>query len=177
MSYIKKNLLLKEEITYRGRRHWIIFAFSVIFLIIGILFLTKGIPVPTFDVGQSSLTSILNPDIIRQLIQKVAVIPLLLAVMTGMSAATNYLTTEIAVTNMRVLIKIGFIKRTSTEIALKNVASIKISQGIFGRIFNYGTVEICDVGNICVPFRRIAAPIQFRKQVLREINKRSAHQS
>lgn len=51
----------------------------------------------------------------------------------------TYLTSEFGITNKRVLIKHGFIKRISLETLLNKIEGITVQQGILGRILNYGT--------------------------------------
>lgn len=175
MRYIEENLLPDEKIIYGGHRHWIVFVFPIIWLILGLFFLIKGLSLPIQDIIPVSLLSIIDAEHIQKFIQLIAIIPLLLASTTGISALINYFLSEIAVTNVRILIKTGFIKRYSTEIPLRNIATILVTQTFWGRIFGYGTVKICDVGNVCLPFKRIVAPISFRSHVQAEINKLYPH--
>ncbi|HKC53154.1 MAG TPA: PH domain-containing protein [Burkholderiales bacterium] len=72
---------------------------------------------------------------------------------------------EFAVTNKRVLIKVGFIRRHSLELLLQKVEGIGVDQGIWGRVFDYGTIMVTGTGGTKEPFKNIAAPLEFRKQV------------
>lgn len=75
-------------------------------------------------------------------------------------------TTELAVTNKRVIAKTGFITRNTVEINIKKVESIQVDQSLFGRIFNFGTIIVSGAGNPQAPIRSIYDPINFRKAVL-----------
>jgi hypothetical protein len=48
---------------------------------------------------------------------------------------------------------------------LPKVEAIQVDQGILGRIFNYGTITIVGTGGTKEPFRGIAKPLEFRRQV------------
>lgn len=75
-------------------------------------------------------------------------------------------TTELAVTNKRVIAKTGFITRNTVELNIKKVESIQVDQSLFGRMFNFGTIIVSGAGNPQAPIRSIFDPINFRKAVL-----------
>ena len=51
-------------------------------------------------------------------------------------------TTELAITNKRIISKSGIIQRTIMELRLDKIESIKVDQGIMGRILNFGSITI-----------------------------------
>jgi uncharacterized membrane protein YdbT with pleckstrin-like domain len=71
--------------------------------------------------------------------------------------------TELAVTNKRVIAKFGFIQRQTVELNIGKVESIQVHQGIFGRMFNYGSLVISGGGNPQAPVPGISNPLGFRK--------------
>jgi uncharacterized membrane protein YdbT with pleckstrin-like domain len=81
-------------------------------------------------------------------------------------AYIKYKTTELAITNKRVIAKFGFISRRTIEININKVESIQVDQTLLGRIFNYGTLVISGAGNPQAPIPGISQPIQFRKAFL-----------
>ena len=74
-------------------------------------------------------------------------------------------TTEIAVTDRRVIYKTGFIWRDTTEMHMDKVESVDVKQSILGRMLNYGDVEIRGVGTGFEPLRRIDAPLDLRNHI------------
>ena len=76
----------------------------------------------------------------------------------------DYLTSEFAVTNKRIIIKVGFISRRTLELNLSKVESVTVNQSILGRILGYGTIIVIGTGGTKEPFGDIAAPLEFRKQ-------------
>jgi uncharacterized membrane protein YdbT with pleckstrin-like domain len=81
-------------------------------------------------------------------------------------AYLNWKTTELAITNKKVIAKFGFISRTTVEILVPRIESVQVHQGIFGRIFNYGTIILSGVGTSQAPIPRISDPLRFRQEFL-----------
>ena len=74
--------------------------------------------------------------------------------------------TEVAITNRRVIAKFGFIKRQTVEINLDKVEALKVEQGFWGRLLNYGTILISGAGTSVAPFPHIADPLVFRRKFM-----------
>lgn len=149
MVYIENNLLPKENIFYRGYRHWIVFLHVSLWLCVALFI---GLVFPGFTILEGVI--------------------LLFAVVTGITAFIFYWFSEIAVTNMRVIVKTGWIARDSTETMIQNIASIHIDQPVLGRIFNYGTVTILDRSGLQTPYLFIRDPFEFRRAVQSQIEQR-----
>lgn len=75
------------------------------------------------------------------------------------------MTTEVAVTDRRIIFKRGFINRHTVEMHMDKVESVDVDQSILGRIFNYGDIIIHGTGETVEPLRRIDNPIEFRNHV------------
>lgn len=54
----------------------------------------------------------------------------------------RYKTTEIVITNKRIVVKRGIIRRVSREVNIARVQNVDIVQSILGRCFNFGTLDI-----------------------------------
>jgi len=78
-------------------------------------------------------------------------------------AFVRYKTTELAITNKRVIAKFGFISRHTIEININKVESIQVNQGVLGRIFDYGSLTISGVGSQQAPIPGISKPMAFRR--------------
>jgi uncharacterized membrane protein YdbT with pleckstrin-like domain len=75
----------------------------------------------------------------------------------------KYKTTEIAITNKRVISKVGLISRQTIEMNLQKIESIQVDQSVTGRIFNYGSLVISGGGTPQAPIHGISNPMAFRK--------------
>jgi uncharacterized membrane protein YdbT with pleckstrin-like domain len=79
--------------------------------------------------------------------------------------------TELAITNRRVIAKFGFVKRHTVEINLDKVEALKVEQGVWGRILNFGTIFISGAGTSVAPIPNIADPLVFRRKFMEATNR------
>jgi uncharacterized membrane protein YdbT with pleckstrin-like domain len=147
-SYIQETLLVEEKLLYWVRRpHWVVFLFPFVLILISLNL--PAIP---------PLTSILSLAI------------LLFGIFKAAQSVIYYYTSEYGVTNKRVLLKIGWIRRSSLEIYLHRVESVHIAQSILGRFLNYGSIRVVGMGGSSDLFAYVPEPIRFRKEVQKAVN-------
>ena len=93
------------------------------------------------------------------------------------------MTTELAVTTKRVIARFGVIRHHSIELNLSKVESVEVVQGVFGRMFGYGTIIVNGTGGVRTPIKNIAGAVKFHRnavgvvhatQSLNAINSRAA---
>ena len=77
----------------------------------------------------------------------------------------DWWTTEIAVTDRRVITKTGFIRRKTTEMNMEKVESVDVDQSVLGRILDYGDVIVRGTGSGLAPMRNIDAPLELRNHI------------
>ncbi|MEQ9315083.1 MAG: PH domain-containing protein [Henriciella sp.] len=70
-------------------------------------------------------------------------------------------TTEFAVTNRSVILKKGFLSAHVTQLSLEAVEGAKLDQGIIGRIFGFGRLDIEGRGTGEVDLPTMARPSAF----------------
>jgi membrane protein YdbS with pleckstrin-like domain len=150
MSYLDDHLLAGEQIVYRARLHWTIFLTAIVVVLLGV---ALGILLRVVEPAYWYLGAGL------------AGIGLLLAI----GPAIRYITSEFAVTDKRVLGKVGFIERESDETLLSKVEAIAVDQGVLGRVLGFGTVTITGTGGTQEVFSGIAEPLEFRRQIQSQI--------
>jgi membrane protein YdbS with pleckstrin-like domain len=150
MSYLDEHLLDGERIVYRAHLHWTIFASAIVVVLLGV---ALGIVLRIYQPEYWWLGAVF------------AGIGLLLAI----GPAVRYNSAEFAVTNKRVLAKHGFIQRESIETLLSKVEAISVDQGITGRVLGYGTIVLTGTGGTEESFPRIAAPLEFRRQIQSQV--------
>jgi uncharacterized membrane protein YdbT with pleckstrin-like domain len=139
MGYIESNLLPDEKIVYTAKLHWIIFWKSWALIVLGIVFL------------------LIQPI--------VAGIIIAIGIFATISPIIDYATSEFGVTNKRVIIKVGFLRRKTLELLLRHVEAISVDQSVAGRILNYGSVTLTGTGGVREVFHNISAPLDFRRQI------------
>ena len=81
----------------------------------------------------------------------------------GLLPLVEYVTSEFAVTNKRVIMKTGWISRQVLELNLHKIESVNVDQSLLGRLLGYGTITIIGTGGTRETFDRIAHPLAFRK--------------
>jgi uncharacterized membrane protein YdbT with pleckstrin-like domain len=95
---------------------------------------------------------------------------LLLVVVVGLfflvAAWIKVHSTELAITNRRVIAKFGFIKRDTVEINLEKVEALRVEQGFWGRVLNFGTILMTGTGGSIEPIPNIADPLVFRRKFM-----------
>ena len=152
MGYIHKSLLNGEEIIYLTRRHKIIFTYPVIWLLLSaVLFGIKWVFVfrPEVDFALMIFSGIF----------------LAVGLIHALVVWVSYLCAEFGITNQRVIVKEGFLKRKTSEVFLKSVESVQVDQSIWGRMLNFGTITVSGTGGASDPLSMIRAPLEFKKQV------------
>jgi len=70
---------------------------------------------------------------------------------------------EFVITNRRIIIKTGFIARSTFEMNLSKIESVNVDQTVIGRILNYGSITIIGTGGTKESFHNISKPLSFRK--------------
>ena len=90
---------------------------------------------------------------------------LFIAALFFVFAVIRVISTELALTNKRVIAKTGFIRRDTVELRLEKVEGFVVNQSIIGRLFNYGSVIVSGTGGIKTPIPFIYNPTEFRMVV------------
>lgn len=73
-------------------------------------------------------------------------------------------TSEFAITNKRIIIKIGLISRRTLEMNLSKIESVNVNQSILARLLGYGTIVVIGTGGTREVFYDIAKPLMFRRK-------------
>ena len=74
-------------------------------------------------------------------------------------------TTDLGVTNKRVIAKTGLISRQTVEQRIQKIESIRVHQGIVARMLDYGTIMIHGTGGATTPIRNVSDPFAFKRAV------------
>ena len=74
-------------------------------------------------------------------------------------------TTELAITDRRIVFKRGLIRRRSIEMNMDKIESVDVDQSILGRILDYGDITVRGTGTGFEPLQNIDTPIEFRNHV------------
>lgn len=170
MLYVQESLAQDEELIHVGKFHWMytLHAFSAILwgLLMSILILfgatlfykqTGKFPP---DIGWFSAIPYLHPGI-----RIAAFIAFVFGLLSFAQQMVVKATTEIAVTDKRMIYKRGLVARQVGEISIDRIEGVNVMQSILGRIFDYGRVAVrgMGVGEVVLP--PIENPVIFRKAI------------
>ncbi|MEO0399246.1 MAG: PH domain-containing protein [Pseudomonadota bacterium] len=139
MSYLKKALSADERVIHAAKLHWIVFAGPAFLVVLGFLF-------GGASQGLSLLLSVLG-------------------VISFVGVFIERSTTDLAVTNKKVLAKTGLIARKTVEQRLGKIDSVQVQQDVLGRILNFGSVTVTGSGFVATPIKNVADPMTFRRAV------------
>ena len=74
-------------------------------------------------------------------------------------------TSELVLTDRRIIAKRGFIARVTVEMNLTKVESLHVNQSMCGRLLDYGDVTIVGTGSSLEPLRGICGPLELRRKL------------
>jgi steroid delta-isomerase-like uncharacterized protein len=150
MSYVSRVLQSDERVTHRTKLHWILYMPGALILVGALVLLAIAATVTNGGSFWYWVVAAFGVVAVGWLLH---------------AWFTRWIT-EIAVTNRRVIYKTGFIRRTTNEMQMDKVESVKVDQSILGRIFNYGDVAILGTGaGTFTTLKKIAAPIRLRNHI------------
>jgi uncharacterized membrane protein YdbT with pleckstrin-like domain len=162
MSYIERHLSSGETVLYHTRLHWMVMI---------------GPCLAAMVVGGAGIGLLMDAVSVRN--EEGSNLGLLVGIGAGLLAAAVVIVaiaswrrsaTEMAVTNRRVLVKMGILSTRSIEIMLSKIESIRVDQSLAGRLFSFGTIVVRGTGGTPEPFAKIAHPLEFRRQVQEQID-------
>lgn len=173
VNYIQQSLTDGEELIHVGHFHWMYnvqavmnIIFSFVLSIALLVFAIKMQPV-IFGAGDA-FAQMGWIDKIQALHPGVRILAFLLIVLGLFKFAQMMIiraTTEIAITNKRLVYKRGLVARYVGEMNIDRIEGVNVLQGIMGRIFNYGRIMVrgMGVGEVILP--PIEDPIKFRRAI------------
>jgi len=70
--------------------------------------------------------------------------------------------TELVVTDKRLIVKHGLVSTHSIEIRFEKIETVRVNQGLLGKIFKYGDIMVTGTGTTFDPIPAISHPLEFR---------------
>ncbi|HTZ37621.1 MAG TPA: PH domain-containing protein [Stellaceae bacterium] len=150
MKYVTRVLQPGESLVHLTRLHPIIFLPAVLWFAAAIVLLVAGLS-QTGDlrIGGEAL----------------AVFCAIFGVASGTPALIRRVTTELAVTDRRVIYKSGVLARHTLEMNRSKVESVDVDQSLLGRMLGFGTITVRGTGGSLEPIRMIGDPLTFRSHI------------
>lgn len=151
MPYYTKVLQPDESVKFVGRLHWAIYRNAIV---LGLL--TLIVVGFAFSLSEDQ----------RLLVLVGAGVLALLTLVSFLGSWFIRVTTEIVVTDKRVIHKTGWIARRTEEINITKVETVDVTQGLWDRMLDSGTVLIRGIGGSWEPLRRVASPLELRNAII-----------
>jgi uncharacterized membrane protein YdbT with pleckstrin-like domain len=152
MSYVKSVLQPGENIRFVTDIHWMVYLPGLLLLLVGI-----AVVVLVWSFGVSGGVAVFLHGLAAVLFVGAAILMFI--------GWFKRWTTEVAVTDKRIIYKRGFISRYTIEMHLDKVESVDVDQSVLGRVFGYGDILVHGTGASLEPLRNIESPIEFRNYV------------
>lgn len=171
MLYVQQSLGPEEELVHIGKFHWMytVNAFmAIVWGIVTSIFIIFG---AILIYNQMSWFSVPNMSLLEQIreihpmLRIFSFIVFVLGLLSFAQMMVIKATTEIAITNNRLIYKRGLIARQVGEISIDRIEGVNVLQSIFGRLFNYGRLAIRGMGIGEVVLPPIDEPIKFRQAI------------
>jgi uncharacterized membrane protein YdbT with pleckstrin-like domain len=145
VSYLDRNLLKNEQVLFRTRLHWRLYVAPVLFT----LFVMGPIAVLLWW-KEARLWSPL---------------PVALGLVWVLAAHIRRQSSEFAVTNKRVVIKLGVFTTRSLELLPSKVEGVAVEQNLWGKLFGFGHIVVTGSGGTKESFDGIQSPFEFRRAI------------
>lgn len=157
MGYIRNNLAPDETIRAVVRVHWGILlpAAWALVVLAGAMWLGRS---GLLDLWLSRLDIPVSAWVPIGILAAICLI-------TTVHAVIYLLTTEIAITDRKVVAKWGLFARRTIEQRLSKIESVAVDQGILGRIFGFGSVFVHGTGSGSTPIRYVRDPLWVRREI------------
>ncbi len=153
MTYYQQVLQDDEKLLVACRQHWIVFGGVMTMLVVSVgLFILAG--------------AFAGAPLLQLLLDYAGDLGLVLTAVNFVVALAGWLTTEIAVTDRRVLYKRGLFSRRTVEMNISKVETVDVVQGPLGLLLNFGDVIVRGTGGSFEPLRHVAAPLPLRNAIL-----------
>lgn len=170
MLYIQQSLGPSEEIIHLGQFHWMHDVKAVINIIFGVIMAVMVVVGGVFAYYKMGKIppSVSFIEAIKYLPPALKIFAFIMFVMGLYSFArmmTEKATTEMAITNLRIIYKQGLMSRHVGEIAVDRIEGVVVLQSLWGRMFDYGQLAVrgMGVGEVVLP--PIREPIKFRQAI------------
>jgi uncharacterized membrane protein YdbT with pleckstrin-like domain len=153
VAYYQRVLRPEEKVIIHTTTHWIVYWPAVLFLILAIAAWAVRVALNLQDRAAWACYA-------------AAMVFALLAFVSFLRAFIRRLTTEIVVTDHRVIYKRGLFARHTLEMNASKIETVDVEQSFWGRIFGYGNVTIRGTGGSFEPLIGVDGPLRLRNAIL-----------
>ena len=170
----KKNLQENEEILYQPSLHWF---YNVKHMVLSlpifvILLVVWALAEDYAEAGW--FPGITTANELRYVISYAFLAAVLAVLVIFICRIIQYICVQYGVTNKRLIIKKGVLRVFTVEIPIDRIECVYCIQGLFGMMFNYGTIRVSGIGGSMPAFRMVCRPYALRRKIAGIIEKNKA---
>ena len=140
MGYIEQSLAQNEVVHYRAHFHWL-----------------------RISAGWGALTLFVATAAYLHNFVWLARIDALVGVALFLAIMVPVWTTEVGVTNLRLIFKRGFLGREIADLQLRSIEQVNLKQSVFGRLLGFGRVVVHGTGVDDVMLPTLADPVSLQR--------------
>jgi uncharacterized membrane protein YdbT with pleckstrin-like domain len=144
MGYIEQSLGANEVVHYRARMPFIVRAFGWLVLL---------------------LTLVAVGALYSQGLHLIAATAGAIGCIVFLTVMIPVWTTEIAVTNHRLIFKRGLFSRAAADLQLRAIEQVGLQQGVLARLLNMGRIQVHGTGVDDVHLPAIADPVALQRSI------------
>jgi len=144
MGYIEQSLGANEVVHYRARMPFIVRAFGWLVLL---------------------LTLVAVGALYSQGLHLIAATAGAIGCIVFLTVMIPVWTTEIAVTNHRLIFKRGLFSRAAADLQLRAIEQVGLQQGVLARLLNMGRLQVHGTGVDDVHLPAIADPVALQRSI------------
>ena len=158
-GYADKLLSDGEHVILRSRRHWLATVIEGRYpwlLFIGSLVVLV-------------LSSNVGPGALKDILGIATLAGIVIALLWLVKVYWTWVSEDYLVTNRRVLKVEGIINKRSADSSLEKINDAVLEQNLFGRMFNYGDLDILTASDVAVDrYRMLNRAPQFKREMLNQ---------
>lgn len=154
-GYVEKSLAGDEHIVYRAHFNWTFSFFPVLWFAVGcapvalyLMIMARGVSFEQLKTGWYIVGFGFAVGFLILLMHLIYLV-----------------TTEIVITNYRLVYKTGWIARNTQEVSLANIEEMTLTQSFWGRILGYGKLVVRGTGVGVIELPNLDDPIVVRKKI------------
>ena len=150
MNYVTRVLQPGESVVHTARIHPVIFLPAFLWFVLALVLLIAAMTLSgDLRIGGEALAAVAAN----------------FAEASALPALIRRASTELAVTDRRVIYKSGILARHTLEMNRSKVESVDVDQSLLGRLIGFGTITVRGTGGSLEPIRMIGDPLTFRSHI------------
>lgn len=163
MNYVERNLGKGERIVLDAKISWLTLVPKVLWAVIvfvGLIVLNAKLFASAADVEEAASFILF----IKIALSVIALLPLVLQLLVNF-------TTKLAVTNKRVVGKVGIVRISTIDYHIDKVDNVAYNAGLWGNLLKYYTVTITGTSGEKVSIKAISNALKFKSAITEAVEK------